>query len=64
MQEGAVMTYYLNNGMKEFKDQIYNCLINKFQFKVTYQDDQNIIGNRADWFLGLASDYAIKIKQC
>ncbi len=58
------MTYNLHNGLNDFKKQIFTCLVNRVQFKVTYNDDMTVIGTKADWFLGLATDYALMIKKC
>lgn len=65
LKNGAILTYNLHNGVTDFKQQIYNCLINKPQFQITSETDDNvIIGTHADYLLGLATDYAVQLKKC
>lgn len=59
-----IASYILQNGVNDFRKQVYNCLINKLQIKVTYNEDDLIVGSKADWILGLGQDFAVKIKKC
>jgi hypothetical protein len=43
---------------------MYNCLVDKVQYKITYSDANTIVGSKADWIMGLASDWAIEVRQC